>query len=101
MTTKRLPPADRRALILDHALALSERGDYRRVTRKDVATRAGIAESLVSYYLGTVTEMRRAIMRAAVARECVAVVAQGLAAKDRFAQRAPAGLRAAAVASLG
>lgn len=101
MTTKRLPPAERKAQLLAHALALSERGDYRRVTRKDVAARAGIAESLVSYYLGTMVEMRRAIMRAAVSRECVAVVAQGLAAKDRYAQRAPAGLRAAAVASLG
>jgi hypothetical protein len=42
--------------------------------------------------------MRRSVMRAAVARRCVGVVAQGLAVRDKHAGKADKELRALAAA---
>lgn len=97
MPTKRLTPEFRRAQLLLIATRLAERGNYRTVTRAAVATRAKVAESLVSYYLGTVAQMRARVMREAVGAGNARIVAQGLAAGDRMARKASAAVRFKAV----
>jgi len=96
----KMHPADRIAQILNAALVVASKVGYARLTREDIAKRADVPASLISYHLGTMPALRRKIMREAIRTECLPVVAQGLAIRDRFALKAPAELRARAVASL-
>ncbi len=86
--------------ILAAALAIAPRVGYARLTRDEIAERAKVPPSLVSYHLGTMTEARRLIMREAVRVECLPVIAQGLACKDRHALKASEELRTRAIESL-
>lgn len=86
--------------ILAVALKLAQQDGYRDVTRERVAGKAGISPALVSVRLGTMIEFRRKLMRFAIAQGCLSVIAQGLAARDRHAMRAPDELKQKALASL-
>lgn len=101
MTNKRLPPTERSAQLLDVALALAERHGLANIRRDQIAEAAGVSQGLVTERLGTMIEMRRAVMRAAVKRECLAVIAEGLATRDKYARRASPELRQRAAASVG
>lgn len=79
--------------LLRCAVALAEADGYTNITREAIAREAGVSEALVSARLGTMPAMRRAVMRAAVTEEVLAVVAQGLAARDAHAMKAPEALR--------
>lgn len=99
--SKRLNPNDRKQEILDAALRVaSTPGGWASLTRASVSTDADCAEGLVSRYFGTMVAFRRAIMRAAIQARNLAVIAQGLAAGDPNAQKAPPELKAAAVKTL-
>ncbi len=87
-TPKRLEQKARMQQLIDAALALSERHGYANVTHDAVAEAAKVSRGLVVHYLGTAPNMRRDIMRAAISRSVVRVVAQGLAAGDRHAAKA-------------
>ena len=93
-------PKDRKADILAAAVRMSALHGYHRVTREDIALAAKCSPTLVTHYFSTMTYLRRAIMRAAIHTQCLAVVAQGLAMADPVAQKAPQAVRDAAVATL-
>lgn len=88
MTTQRLDPKDRKRRILSAALSLAARNGYNRITRDAIAQAADCAPGLVSNYFGTMTALRRDIMRAAIREQELAVVAQGIVAKDPHALKA-------------
>jgi len=88
------------AQILAAALEIAPRKGYARITRDEIAERAKVPPSLITYHFGTMPEMRRDLMREAVRVECLPVIAQGLAAKDRHAMKAPEEIRARAIESL-
>lgn len=96
----KLPSTERRAQLLDIALSIAEAKGYQKVTRELIATRAGVSPATVTAYFKTTPQMKRDIMRAAVKREMAAIVAQGLAAQDPHARKAPDRLRQAAAAIL-
>ena len=79
-----------KSVLLDHALTLSIEHGYSKVTRHMIAERAGCSPALIPQLFGTMPQLRRAIMSAAVARRELRVIAQGLVAGDSKAQRAPA-----------
>ena len=83
--TRRIP-ADRKADLLNAALHLARSQGYRTVTRDAIAEHAGVTPALVSHYLGTMPQLRRAIMSAAIARSELAIIAQGLVAGDSKAR---------------
>lgn len=91
-------PSDRTDALLTTALHLAARHGYHTLTREQIALAASVSPALVSARLGTMDAMRRSVMRAAVARGVVAVVAQGLAVRDKYAGKADKELRAAAAA---
>lgn len=99
--TARHAPADRTRELLAVALNLAAAHGYRSLTRESIATAAGVSPALVSARLGTMDQLRRSVMRAAVAQRVVSVVAQGLAVRDRQAMRADESLRALAAAWVG
>jgi AcrR family transcriptional regulator len=89
---------ERTAQILAAALKLAAKHGYQRITREAIAEAANVSPALVSHHMGTMDQMRRAIMREAVRIECLPVIAQGLVARDRHAGKAPDHLRQAALA---
>ena len=86
--------------ILKVALGLAKKHGYTKITRGDIALSAKVSPGLVSKYLGTMTALRRTIMRQAVARRIPEIVAQGLADKNRYAIKAPDELKNLALSVL-
>ena len=101
MTHRRMGKRARHDSILDAALRVAEHRGYQMMTRDDIALAAGCSPALVSEVLGTMQALRRSVMRAAVSREVLPVIAQGLALRDVHAIRAPESVRLAAAKSLG
>ena len=84
---------DRTNQLLDTALQLAQESHYKQVRLTAIAERAGVTHPLVSKYLGTMTNIRRDIMRRAIERANLVVLAQGLDARERVALKAPEALR--------
>ena len=76
---KRLNPKIRRQQILDAALKLAEKRGFDRLTRETIATAAGTSVGLVSHYFTSMASMRKAVMKEAVSRESLDVIAHGIA----------------------
>lgn len=96
----RLKPIDRKEMILAAALDEAQERGYQHITREGVAKRAVCSPGLVSTYFNTMTQLRRAVVRAAVSREVLPIIAQGLVAKDPQALKIPSGLKQAALAAI-
>ena len=101
MTKKRLQPEDRKRQILTAAIRVAARpGGWAKLTRDAVAKEADCAEGLPSKYFGTMISFRRAIMREAIRLGDLSVIAQGLAAGDKCAQKVDESLKRIALATL-
>lgn len=51
--------------LLDAALRVAKRQHYSQMTRAQVAQEAGCADGVVSYYLGSMAQVRSAVVKAA------------------------------------
>lgn len=100
MTSKK-QPAERREQILDGAIEQAKAIGFTRITRDGVAAHCGLSAGSINLHFSTMTQLRRDVMRAAVKREILPIIAQGLAAGDAHARRAPAELKQRALATLG
>lgn len=97
----RLHPDNRKEQILDAAVKVAGRpGGWSKLTREAVAREAECADALVSKYFGTMLTFRRTIMRAAIVRADLSVIAQGIAAGDKYAQKADESLKRKALETL-
>lgn len=97
----RLQPSDRKELIIEAALNVASRpGGWSTMTREAVAKAAEVSDALVSMHFGTMVQFRRSVMRAAVAREVLPVIAQGVVMGDKTALKADASLKSKAIESL-
>jgi len=90
-------PKDTKRRMLAVAVELAKSQGYHNIRIKDVAEASGFTPQHVGAHFGTLKQLRRAVIRQAVAAEVVEVVAQGLAAKDKYAIDAPEELKARAV----
>lgn len=97
MKHKRQKPEVRKEAIVAVALRLATQGHYAQVQRKQIADELGVTPPALTYHFGTMQLLRRAIMRAAIVREELVVIAQGLVAQDEHAKKAPEALRRRAV----
>lgn len=88
--------ADRTAQLLAAALYLAARGGLDCLTHAAIAYQASVSPGLVVARLGTARQIRRSVMRAAVDRRILPIVAEGLALRDPHALRADLALRLAA-----
>lgn len=94
----RTNPELRKDYILAVAVDISKRVGYTKITRSQIAENAGVSESLVSRYFGTMNQIKVAVMRKAVKSGIAEIVAQGIQNKDDHAKKASPELRAEAVA---
>lgn len=86
-------PIVRKQQILDAAMVEADKHGYTNVTRSGVADRVGCSPALVSFYWGTMKQLRRSIMGEAVRIRHLRILAQGIIAKDSRALGAPDDLR--------
>ncbi len=87
--------------ILEAAVRVaSSPGGWSKLTRETVARAAGCSDALVSVHFGTMTVLRRDIMRHAIRARCLPIIAQGVAAGDKRAVAAPDALKREALATL-
>ena len=82
-------PIERKAEILDHAILVARTVGFQNVTREAIAESAQCSPGLVSRYFGTMRQLRRAIMSAALVRSDLIILAQGLVAGEAKAKSAP------------
>lgn len=82
-----------RAAILEIALRHAAERGYTRITRADIAAEAGVAVGVVNAAYGTMGQLKRDIMRHAVKRELLSIIADGLALREPQALAASPELR--------
>lgn len=93
---QRLRPEVRHDQILTAARKVACRVGYKNITREAVAEKAGCATGLITHYFTTMIQLRRAVIRAAVANDDVAIIAQGIEERSKYVAKAkPAALREA------
>lgn len=88
------------ARLIDAAVQLATKVGWSNLTRDGVAAEAGVCPALVTVRIGTMNELRRSVMRAAIDKRAMRVIAEGLAAEDRYACRIDPTLKAEAAAWL-
>lgn len=99
-TPKRMKPADRKASILEAALYVAEEMGYTKFRLVDVAARAECSTGLVMSYWPTMARVRRDVMRAAVKRELLHIIAVGIALGEPSCGKLSHDLRARALGTL-
>lgn len=97
---RRMAPKDRKADIMSAALRAATKCGFANVRAKDIAEEADCAHGLMFSYFGTMAQMRRAVMRAAIKQEVLCIVAAGIALGDKDACKAPKELQDRALSSL-
>ena len=94
---QRLKPEVRRDQILNAAIHVATVDGFDNMTRDKIALQADVATGLVNHAFNTMTQLRRAVMRAAVNRELLSIIACGLASGDSVAHDAPEWLKRKAI----
>lgn len=92
---------DRDKKVLEAAIVEAREQGYQWITREAVAQRAGVSVGGVNNAFGTMVELKRAVMREAIQRPVLEIVAQGLAEGSPIAKDAPPDVKQQALASLG
>jgi AcrR family transcriptional regulator len=82
-----------REVIIGSALDFCLKNGYNNLSRDAIAAHAGVAKGKIHYVFNTMTQLRRAVMRAAVHRELRPIIAQGLAQGNKEAHAAPEWLK--------
>lgn len=98
--TTRLNPDIRYARILDAAIKLAEKSHYRHVTRGQIAADVQCSPSLITSYFGDMANLKKQVMKKAVATGNAVLVMQGLTCSDPIAKKAPLTLRKKAAARI-
>lgn len=83
--TVRAPRPNAKTKILNAAVSVAVRTGLRRFSRVEVAKEAEVAEATVSYHFGNMDELRREIVKKAIEREFVSILADARADRDSAA----------------
>lgn len=87
--------------MMDAAIELAEEDSYQWITREAVAERAGVAPATISFHFRTMAELKRAVLREAISRRSLKIIAEGIGARHRIImEECPEDLRAEALSSL-
>lgn len=100
MSRTRMTPANRTAAVLDSAIKAAEQHTFAGMRLAHVAALSECSNATVLTYYSTMTKLRRAVMRAAISRRLLPLIAQGIAIGDPTALKVSDDLRRAACASL-
>jgi AcrR family transcriptional regulator len=84
---ERKEPAERKQELLEVAIHLAKEVGYSHITRNEVARRAGVAYGLVTLYFKTIENLKRLVVKEAIKREIVQILAQALARKETLTRK--------------
>jgi len=98
--SKRKDSKTRKAEMISAALLEAEENGFTNLTRRSIASRCDVAEPLINHDLGTLPQLKRTIMRAAVRQRVLKIIAEGLAIRDPHALNADPELKQKAIASI-
>ena len=96
VTRERVHPELRHLQLLNAAIEVARSEGYEKVTFSRVAKQVDVSPALVIHYFKSTEQLRNAVMRMAVRREILELIAQGLTRRDPIAIQAPADLKASA-----
>lgn len=85
--------------ILNAAIELAEADSFQWITREAVAERAGVSPATVSNAFGTVADLKRAVLSAAIERRLLPIIAEGWGARHPIIMDAPKELLREALAA--
>lgn len=72
----------RKELLLCAAIDLSLKIGYQNITRIKIAKKAHVSVSLINRYFGKIEDLKKEILKAAIEKEVIEIIAQGLKTKD-------------------
>ena len=98
--SKHLPRAIRTQQLLDAALKAAQKHGIFKMRRQDIAGEIGVTPALVSFYLGTMTSVQRAVVRHAVHERNLPVIAEAITRKSPYVKNIPDELRQAVAAHI-
>jgi AcrR family transcriptional regulator len=82
--------AQRKKQLFEIAIEMAVKYGYRNLKRKMIAEQVGCSTALVSKYFLSIGHLRRDILNAAIRREVIPIIAEGIAAKEpRFKRIKP------------
>lgn len=84
-------------IVLDAALKCAEQHGLYAMTRRQIADAAGVAAGTVSYRFEDMAGMRAAVVRAAIERKCLPIIAAAVVQRHELAADIPAELKQAAM----
>lgn len=90
---KRLKPEARKEQIITAALSLAENSHYLTVTRSEIAKALGVSGPAVQYHVKSMKHLRGELVKAAIKRKVLAVVAQAILLGNEEVQAAPEALK--------
>ena len=93
-------PEQRRGYILEAAIELARQDGYLNIRKEGIAARCGIGAGTVHSAYGSMADIRNDVVRVAIERGIISILADALAQKHPLARNAPDHLKAQAVASL-
>ena len=82
------------------ALKLAEKIGFENLTRDNIAEACGVSPALINFRFGTMTDMRRSILRAAVKSESLKIVAYAIATHHPVSKKISPELRKRALDKL-
>lgn len=89
----RTDPELRKDSVLNVAIELASIIGCHRLTRDEIALKAGISMGLVTNYFGTMKKLKRTVMRTALKRKIPKIIAFGIIENDVHAKKAKGDLR--------
>jgi AcrR family transcriptional regulator len=90
----------RRQQILDGAVQLAREVGYRDMSRDQLATRLGVAVGLINHYFETMAALRTEVLREAVRRELLPLIAAGVIDRHLAVRHVSRDLKQRALASI-
>lgn len=96
----RMTPTDRKAAILEAAINVAQQKGFALFRLHHIAEAAECSNALVISHFSTMTQVKRAVMRAAIKREILSIIASGIVNAEPAAIKADPDLKRKALASL-
>ena len=96
--SNRIEPKKRRRQLLNSAVEIARDEGFQNLTRQAIADAAGVSPGLVTVHLGTMSNLKRSVMRAGVAREIHEIISYGIAINHPITNKMSAEKRAVTVA---
>jgi AcrR family transcriptional regulator len=101
MKPRRMKPSARKTQLLDAAVQAAGKYGFHQFNRDHIAEFSGTSPTLITVYFKSVNKLKNAIMREALRREHLKIIAEGIVTGDPIAKKADRVLKKKALESIG